>query len=400
MRSVIRTLILLLLALAPLFAQTNSETLQQLSKITGFKVRKPVPQDSMTRDQLKAYFDKRMAEVVSQEELRIEELVLKRFGLVPETFDLKQSTLDLMTEQAAAFYDYRKDRMVILDGQSGFMQNIALIHELAHALADQHFDLDKYIRKNSVDDDALLARQAVMEGQATWLMSEMMVQRGGQSLRTAPEMVEMMSRMAGAGGGTFPVFDQSPLYLKESLLFPYAQGMVFQQAVVMKLGDGAFFEVFRKPPISTQEVLHPERYLERSAAVSVQPSVAVPQPPDSKNWKRLTSGAIGEFDHMILLRQYDRPRELVAAKWMAGSYELHESKKDKAVLLTYASRWENAGAARDYFEAYKAVLKGKWKRCEFSEESENRVRGVGDAGRFEITLEGETVRSLEGLPVN
>lgn len=392
--------LLLLVAAATLCAQTNSETLQQLSKITGFKVRKPVPQDSMTRDQLKEYFDKRMAEVVSPEELRIEELVLKRFGLVPETFDLKQSTLDLMTEQAAAFYDYRKDRMVILDGQSGFMQNIALVHELAHALADQHFDLDKYIRKNSADDDALLARQAVMEGQATWLMSEMMIQRGGQSLRNSPEMVEMMSRMASAGGGAFPVFDQSPLYMKESLLFPYAQGMVFQQAVVMKLGDAAFIEVFRKPPISTQEVLHPERYLERSAAVNVQPGVTVPQPPDAKNWKRLTSGAIGEFDHMILLRQYDKPRELIAAKWAAGNYELHESKKDKRVLLAYASRWENAGIARQYFDAYKAVLKGKWKQCEFAEESETRLRGTGDAGRFELTLEGDTVRSLEGLPVN
>lgn len=395
-----RPALLLLLALASLHAQSNSEILQQLSEITGFKIRKPVPQDSMTRDQLKAYFNKRLAETVSPEELRLEELVLKRFGLVPESFDLKQSTLDLMTEQAAAFYDYRRGRMVILDGQSGFMQNIALIHELAHALADQHFDLDKYIRKNSAGDDALLARQAVMEGQATWLMSEIMVRRAGQSLRDSPAMVRMMSRMAGEGSGIFPVFDQSPLYLKESLLFPYAQGMLFQQAIVEKLGGAAFLEVFRKPPLTSQEILQPERYLERSASQTVQPYVKPAPPPDPKRWKLLTSGALGEFDHRILLRQYDPGRESAAARWTASNYEVQESKKDKSILLSYASRWESPEAAREIFEAYKTVLQGKWTRCQFAEETPTRVRGTGDAGLFELTLDGDTVRSLEGLPIN
>jgi len=108
----------LLFAPAPVAAQTESpaEILTELSKITGWKIRKPVPQDTMSRDALKAYFEKRMGEMVDPEDVRIEELTLRRFGLVPREFNLKESTLELMTEQAAAFYDYKKDRMVMLDG--------------------------------------------------------------------------------------------------------------------------------------------------------------------------------------------------------------------------------------------------------------------------------------------
>jgi hypothetical protein len=122
-------------------------------------------------------------------------------------------------------------------------------------------------------------------------------------------------------------------------------------------------------------------------------------PPEPKRWKLLTSGALGEFDHRILLRLYDPDRESAAARWAASNYEMYESKKDKSILLSYASRWESPQAAREIFEAYKTVLQGKWSRCEFTEQSPTRVRGSGDAGPFELTLDGDTVRSIEGLPL-
>ena len=80
------------------------------------------------------------------------------------------------------------------------------------------------------DDDGALARMAVMEGQATWLMSEVAMQKTGRSLKDSPAMVEAMSRMMAGTPGQYPVFDQAPLYIRESLIFPYASGMRFQQA--------------------------------------------------------------------------------------------------------------------------------------------------------------------------
>jgi len=394
----------LLAAPAPVAAQTESpaEILAELSKITGWKIKKPVPQDTMSRDELKAYFEKRMGEMVDPEDIRIEELTLKRFGLVPRGFNLKESTLDLMTEQAAAFYDYKKDRMVMLDGQGSLMQGIALVHELAHALADQQVDLDKYIRKSNQSDDAVLARQAVMEGQATWLMSEFMARKAGMSLRTSQGLVDMMGRMAGAGAGQFPVFDQSPLYMRESLLFPYSEGLKFQQAVAVKLGEAGFTTVFTTPPQTTQEILHPERYLERIASSRVQPDVTLPQPEGGKNWnkgwKSLGEGTAGEFDHRMLLRIHAAEHEALAGEWVAGRYDLHEEKKTGRVLLRYASTWTSEEAAAKFFGAYRAVLQGKSEGCEFTGESAAELAGRNADGRFVVKRSGATVTSIEGLP--
>ena len=116
------------------------------------------------------------------EELRAEEITLKKIGFVPADFNLEQSTVDLLTEQAAAFYDYHKKKLFLTDwASSSSMQDAALVHELAHALADQHFHLERFIKKGGASDDSALARMAVMEGQATWLMTEALA--GGRTSR-------------------------------------------------------------------------------------------------------------------------------------------------------------------------------------------------------------------------
>ena len=117
------------------------------------------------------------------EEIRAEELTLKKFGLVPQDFDLAKNTVDLLTEQAAAFYDYNKKKLFITESTPSDTQEPVLAHELSHALADQNFNLARFIRQARKSDDGSTARLAVMEGQATWLMSEYMARKSGQSLK-------------------------------------------------------------------------------------------------------------------------------------------------------------------------------------------------------------------------
>jgi len=375
------------------WSETPEEILQRLSEITGLKVIRKVDQQTMKRDQLKAYFEERIKEVVKPEEIRVEELALKKLGFAPPDFDLKTTTVDLMTEQAAAFYDYRKKKMVLLDSSQGMLQDLALIHELAHALADQHFNLEKFLRKAGANDDGALARMAVMEGQATWLMSEFTAKNMGQSLLGSDSMVEMMSKMAGGGGSGFPVFESVPLYLRESLVFPYAKGMLFQHKVLAKSGKQGFAEVFRRPPQTTREILHPEIYFAKATAEAPRlPDLARP-----KEWKQLSEGTVGEFDHKILLRQYAKEYESLAEAWRGGTYQLWEAKKDKRVALAYATSWEDEAAARKFFDVYQQVLAAKWKRCEFGERSAIRAVGHSEDGWFSVSLEGRGVASIEGL---
>ena len=97
-------------AKSPLFDEIE-EILAQLSEITGWKAPKKVDSDTITKDGLKGFLESRMKEVVKPEEIRAEEVSLKLLGLVPQEFDLKKTTVDLLTEQAAAFYDYTRKKL-------------------------------------------------------------------------------------------------------------------------------------------------------------------------------------------------------------------------------------------------------------------------------------------------
>ncbi len=377
---------------AGIFGEIN-EILGELGKMTGLKPPAKVDSDTITKDKLKAFLDERMKEVAKPEEVRAEEVTLKKFGLAPADFDLRKVTVDLLTEQAAAFYDYRKKKLFLLDSSASMMQRPVLVHELAHALADTHFNLERYIFKKGKSDDGALARQAVMEGQATWLMSEWVVKQMGASLKKAPDMVESMSRLSAGSGNMFPVFESAPLYLKESLLFPYTKGFTFQHAVIVKLGDEAFSEVFRRPPVSSQQILHPERYFEKS-----EPTAPKLPPLKWKGSKELVYGSVGEFDHEVMLRQYtDAEQSKAAAAWRGAQFRILEDKAKTRTVLIYASDWADAAAARTFFDLYRKVQKGKWKRVEMSSESEAEVRGKSEDGYFRTWVEGARVHSVEGL---
>jgi len=367
----------------------------ELTRITGLKPLQRVSWERIDKAQVKAYLEERIQNSVKPEEIRAEELTLKKFGFVPADFDLKKATIDLLSEQAAAFYDYHKKKLFLLQPPSDLMQRSVLVHELAHALADQHFHLEKFIRRASGNDDRSLARQAVMEGQATWLMLEYVAQRTGQSLKDSPLLLQMMSRAAELATGQYPVLDRAPLYLRESLLFPYVQGLLFQHAVIEKMDRAAFSEVFRRPPVSAQQILHPEKYF--AGVEPVRP--AVPWLADPRAWRLLAEGEMGEFDHAILIRQYASQAESarVAPSWRGGYYKLFENKADQRLALVYASEWADVEAARRFFGLYRKALEGKWKTFAIASESEGVLTGRGDDGVFLLRREGTLVTSVEGL---
>jgi hypothetical protein len=376
-----------------LFAQIDG-IVTELGRISGLSLKKRVPSDYITKDKVNEFLKKRVKEVAKPEEIRAEELTLKKFGLVPADFDLARNTVDLLTEQAAAFYDYDRKKLFITETSSGENQEPVLVHELAHALADQNFNLGRFIRKGRDSDDGSAARLAVMEGQASWLMAEYMARRGGQSLKDSPGMLAAMSRVS-EGGGQYPVFDTSPLYLRQTLIFPYTKGMLFQHALFVKNGQAGFSDVFRKPPVSTQQILHPERYF--AGVTPTQP--ALPVPPRLRGYKSLVGGSLGELDHSVLLEQFGSKQtaEDLGPHWRGCQFELRENRKLKRVLLLYAVEWDDEASATRYFRFYREALGKKWKKLEITRESASQIEGVGDDGHFVLHLDGKIVTSLEGL---
>ena len=369
---------------------------QGLTEITGLRFTRRVPYAVINKEQLRQYLDDRIKESIKPADLRAEELTLKLLGLIPADFDLRQNTVDLLTEQAAAFYDYNKRKLFVLEGTSaGPEERMALVHELAHALADQHFPLRKFIREGLQSDDGSTARLAVMEGQASWLMAAYLSKRAGGPAEVPEGVLQLMTKSIETSAEQYPVFSKAPLYIRESLVFPYSDGMLFQDAIYRKRERMAFSEVFQHPPASTQQILHPEKYLAHTEPMIPGPPAA-PAPRDVRS---MAEGSLGEFDFQVLLSEYAGKEEgKRAAEHLAGgSYELYEYKRDKLPLLAYASTWDSEDAAQKYFELYHSVLKGKWKKLEVSSETPTQIEGHGDPGYFRTWREKATVYHLEGL---
>ena len=289
----------ILLSVAPAYSQAAAvedastalakidEMIGDVEQIMGLKALRPISRDILTRDEINELISGRLKEGNNTENLDDEELFLELFGFVEKRFDLAKEVVNTLTEQATALYDYQTKTLYLSTWTPDDMQEFALVHELAHALADQHFDLGKYVAKSkSADGD--LARSAVIEGQASWVMTEWVMQQGGRSLR---ENGQLAAAAAGASRyevNDFPVFSSQPLYLREAMLFPYTQGLIFQQAVIDEYGDGGFEHVFQHPPVSTRQVLSTGAYFSAFEA----PAPRLPRF-KSRGFSRTSRGDVG-----------------------------------------------------------------------------------------------------------
>ncbi len=372
--------------------------LTEISEITGMALKHPVPIAVLNKEEWRHWVDERMKESAKPEELRVEETAMKMFGFVPPDFDLREATVDLMTEQAAAVYDHKTKRMIIVQGAApDEMQEAVLVHELSHALADQHIDMHRFLDKGPRSDESDSARLAVVEGQAMWIMLEAMLNGRGQSLKKNSAILELMlPAMRDMAAAQYPVFGKSPLYLKESLLFPYSAGLRFQQAVVDKMGREAFAAVLRDPPKNTREIIHPELYLEHETPASVE----LPQYEQRDKTKKLTDGDIGEMDVHVLFEQYasKADADALAPAWRAGRFELLENRATKKPLLRWAILWDTPESAQKAFGLYLKAIEGKSQGLSWKQRADAGAEGSNQYGGFRIQVEGARLEGVEGLP--
>jgi hypothetical protein len=381
---------------APPTTKEIDDAVAALAEKTGFVKKHPIKVEVIGREGWKAWLDEQIRENVKPEEIRAEELTLKRFGLIPRDYDLRAATIELLGEQAAAVYDHRKKRLLFVEGAPEGMREIVLVHELAHALADQSFDLTRFLEKGPKTDEAQLARLAVVEGQATWLMYETQLSKMGMSLSGNSQTLEMIaSAGSNLAAGMFPVFEKAPLYLRETLLFPYMAGLLFQQAAVDRLGKKAFSEVLTRPPGTAREILHPEIWLSGWKAEAA----SLPKVERQGEYRTLNAGSVGELDWRILFEQYAGREEALALApgWRGGTFDLLEHKKDGRLVLRFAATWADEETSKRFMRLYEKVMAGKWSKHEAREASEDALTGVGDDGGYAITRQGRAVYGIEGM---
>ena len=369
---------------------------------------------------MEAYLDEKFNEDEGAKRLQRDEIVLKKFGLIDHDFELKPFLLALLKEQIEAYYDSKTKTVNLLDWVDPEEQKPVMAHELTHALQDQHSDLEKWDDQtpNDVSHDAAgdqdnlakdemdTARDAVAEGQATAVMFDYMLKPMGKSLIKDPEVLDVVKSQMNSAEDS-PVMARAPLLLSESMLFPYREGLSFEQDIWMDQGQtAAFAGTLDRPPTSSWEIINPRMYEQkRIPAIPLLPDI---HPLVDPLYVPYDIGQIGELDVHIITELFggdNAARDLTPA-WDGGLYwagQLRsattpaEQASTKSISLFYLSVWKNAGSAQVFARLYARNLGRKYAQVSAAEVSSGSAPAAdGSVEQVYSTNEGPVVITTRG----
>src|SRR5262245_46028515 len=239
------------------FAAAADEVLHNMSEITGLALLSPLKKTLRSRKEIRDYVIRQMDEDKDAVQRYADAKSAEAFGLLPKNFDLDSFMVELLTEQIAGLYDPKAHEFYIADWIPLEDQRMVMAHELTHALEDQHFQIESWLKAARPNDDAEFAREAFLEGSATAAMIDYLLQGTGKSLNNMPEFDP--SLLTGDLGSS-PSLQKAPPFIKDTLVFPYFAGMTFTAAALKPAGWSSLKNVFSNPPVSTQQIMHPNLY--------------------------------------------------------------------------------------------------------------------------------------------
>ncbi len=213
---------------------------------------------------------------------------------------------------------------------------IVLAHELTHALQDQHFSLLKMPLEVKNNDDLALATSALIEGDATVVMSDYMMKNF--TLKTLRE------NLSGMVSQNSQQLKDAPRYLREMLMFPYLRGQEFCTALVQGGGYPALSEVYKNPPVSSTQILHPDKYLAHEEPIRIEwPDTA------GSMGKPIDNNVLGEFGIRILLSQWvdDATGKSASEGWRGDRYLVYNDGRG----LVWKTLWIDDAHAQKFRDA-------------------------------------------------
>jgi hypothetical protein len=351
-----------------LYKQAFEQILPGMRKIS---FKHEVKRDVTAREALREIIKKEIEEDKSATEFHGDEVAMKALGLIPKSLDLKETMLKIYAEEIAAFYDPKTKTMHLikepeakmkqapsflerlLGKKSGFDKDenkTVIAHELTHALADQNYDLDAMSRQIKGDDDRDLAFSALVEGEATLMMlgAQMGDWEGRQTAAMPSAQLDrtfslLMPFMGLAGG---QAMRQAPPVFGDLLLFPYLRGLVFCSRLTNDGGWAALDDAYKSPPLSTEQVLHPEKF---RAKPDVPMAIDFGTFDAPNGWKEATRNVAGEFQISVLLRRFNG--KTAAAGWDGDSFVAFEG-PDGRFGLAWLSTWDSEDDAKEFARSY------------------------------------------------
>ncbi len=360
------------------------QIMQFASQDSGLPIKHDVKRTLTTRAEVEKYITDRFHEDKDTKRMERSEIVLKKFGLLDRDFHLQTFLVSLLKEQIAGYYDNKTKTVNLLDWIEPEQQKPVLAHELTHALQDQHLDLEKWgdqsieglsrdvdsDNRHIATDEIDTARDAVAEGQAMAVFVDWGLKPKNVTLRTIPNVMADEANNAEASDADSPVLARAPLLLQQSLLFPYREGLNFEQVLLQDKGtQPAFAGALDRPPSSSYEIMNPQAY-EKGVPVPVlhMPDI---HPLIDSQYNPYDIGAMGELDVRMVAELFGgKPvGAAMAQQWDGGLYYAAQAKtatteaeqaSTASVAIFYQSQWKTEAAATQFAALYASSLNRKY----------------------------------------
>ena len=362
-------ILVLLLSLATVGQERDYAPLARKTEaLRGLTFKRPVPTLVVDGPALKRVLEAQIRKEYPDSLWPEVEKTLKAFSLIPPKMNLKGVMSALLEEQVVGLYDPDAKKLYVSSapvadaellgslGVEGFdLRDVYVLHEMVHALTDQAFDMKSLPLDDRENEDRASAARCVVEGDATWVMLRYMY----DALKIpADQRGQIDDVMFGMNLGKEMLGTSTPAYLQENLLMAYLGGQALVKMAYERGGFDAVNRLYRSPPQSMEQVLHPEKYF-----AGKDPPVPVPLPAmtafPAEGWRSVSTGVWGEMNARIILQEWGVPEEqarTAAEGWGGDAYRVAEG-PGGALGFSWVTVWDTDRDAGEFFQAC-AGLKG------------------------------------------
>jgi hypothetical protein len=322
----------------------------EIESVAGLTFKTPPVLEVRTRDEAREFLERQFNEQTTPLELAGTQQAYRRFGLLPDTLDLRAFLLDVLTEQVAGYYDPGTKVLYVVTGAPTDMTGVTIRHELVHALQDQYVSLDA-ARGLKGDNDRQLAHQAVMEGHATY--EQMSSSLGGDFGLRFPGGFDRIRESIRDNQATMPLLARAPTLIQETLLFPYVAGINYAREVKLGRPDRP---PFSPPAASTEQILHPERVLADTPDVPTRVTLAAP-----RGGTIIYENNLGEFETRLFLHEHLADAGIAsraAAGWDGDRYQLVNTPRGDG--LAWVTVWDSPVEAAEFRDAMERMVERRF----------------------------------------
>jgi hypothetical protein len=351
----------------------------------GLKPSENVDRQLYSPDQLRQKVLDDFLEDYSAEDSQTDALTLAAFGLLEPDFDLYTFYTDLLSEQIAGFYDQKTKEMVVVQGEGfGGPERLTYAHEYTHALQDQNYDIENGLNFNDdacdADSERCAAIQALIEGDATLEEYNWFYANG-----TAEDQSEIMDFYNNL---EMPIFDSAPEFLAMDFTFPYEYGYAFVESLYSQGGWGSVDRAYQDLPVSTEQILHPERYPDDKPIPTSLPDFAGTL---GDGWEEIDRGTMGEwYTYLILAKGQDTNAQLddteaqtAAEGWGGDAYVVYHNADSGETVMVLQTTWDSTDEAAEFAAAFRDYATGR-----FGSSTSDQWQGADGYHTFD--LDGDT----------